>query len=415
MPPTYETMHYLSRYELVNPMEQHGNAERIGKTLTTLEERPKDRLIVSRSGTAPAWQLFGLILALMLLIAGRLLGDEPPQFVIFDNDFYGPASSDLQAAALLLTNPSVKVLGLTVVTGDGWRDEETAHTLRLLEILRREDVPVVRGATFPLINTQVRQQAWEKSFGLIPWKGVWNTKDGPFPNYKSHGPFEIPTLEEGLPTLKPSNESAAEFLIRQVRAHPHQVSIISAGPMTNLALAIRLDPEFPSLAKELVFMGGYIDAGISKATGNPDFVSDFNLLFDPEAAQIAITAAWPKITSVADVTNDPALLFSDEVIRQIGQVKTPLSEYVTKYAEKGVPLWDELTVGVYLDPSLITNQKEVLMDVDVSHGPGYGSARIYADSVAPRLGERKVNIVLDVDAKRFVKTFIKAMQWEPPK
>ena len=136
MPPTYETMHYLSRYELVNPMKQHGNAGRIGKTLTTLEESPKDRLIVSLSGTAPAWQLFGLILAL-ILIAGRLLGDEPPQFVIFDNDFYGPASSDLQAAALLLTNPSVKVLGLTVVTGDGWRDEETAHTLRLLEILRR--------------------------------------------------------------------------------------------------------------------------------------------------------------------------------------------------------------------------------------------------------------------------------------
>jgi purine nucleosidase len=147
---------------------------------------------------------------------------------------------------------------------------------------------------------------------------------------------------------------------------------------------------------------------------NP-IVSDFNLLFDPEAAQIAITAAWPKITSVADVTNDPALLFSDEVIQQIGQVKTPLSEYVTKYAEKGVPLWDELTVGIYLAPTLITNQKEVLMDVDVSHGPGYGSARIYADSVAPRLGERKVNIVTDVDAKRFVKTFIKAMQWEPPK
>jgi inosine-uridine nucleoside N-ribohydrolase len=393
-------------------MKQHGNAGRIGKNLTTLEESPKDRLIVSRSGTAPAWQLFGLIVAL-ILIAGRLLGDEPPQYVIFDNDFYGPASSDLQASALLLTNPSVKVLGLTVVTGDGWRDEETAHALRLLEILRREDVPVLRGATFPLINTQVRQQAWEKSFGLIPWKGVWNTKDGPFPNYKSHGPFEIPTLEEGLPTLKPSNESATEFLIRQVRAHPHQVTIISAGPMTNLA--IRLDPEFASLAKELVFMGGYIGAGISKATGNPDFVSDFNLLFDPEAAQIAITAAWPKITSVADVTNDPALLFSDEVIQQIGQVKTPLSEYVTKYAEKGVPLWDELTVGIYLDPTLITNQKEVLMDVDVSHGPGYGSARTYADSVAPRLGERKVNVVLDVDAKRFVKTFIKAMQWEPLK
>jgi hypothetical protein len=101
------------------------------------------RLIVSRSGTATGWQLFPVILAL-ILIAGRLLGDEPPKFVIFDNDFYGPASSDLQAAALLLTNPGAKVLRLTVVTGDGWRDEETAHMLRLLEILRREDVPVVQ-------------------------------------------------------------------------------------------------------------------------------------------------------------------------------------------------------------------------------------------------------------------------------
>jgi inosine-uridine nucleoside N-ribohydrolase len=379
-----------------------------------LEENLKMRFRGSRLETATVWQLFALVLAL-LSFAGRLLGEETPKLVIFDNDFYGPASSDLQAAALLLTDPGTQVLGLTVVTGDGWRDEETAHTLRLLEILRREDVPVVPGATFPLVNTQARQQAWEKSFGLIPWKGAWNTKDGPIPNYKAHGPFEIPMLAEGVPTLKPSNERAAEFLIRQIRAHPHQVTIISAGPLTNLALAIRLDPEFPSLAKELVFMGGYIGAGLSKATGNPDFVSDFNLLFDPEAAQIIITAEWPKITSVADVTNDPGLLFSDEVLQQIGQVKTPLSEYVTKYAEKGVPFWDELTVGIYLDPTLITNQKEVLMDVDVSHGPGYGSARIYADSVAPHLGERKVNIVIDVDAKRFVSTFIKAMQWKPPK
>jgi purine nucleosidase len=122
----------------------------------------KMRLIVWPSRSASIWQLFAIRLAL-ILIAGRLLGEEPPKFVIFDNDFYGPASSDLQAAALLLTNPGARVLGLTVVTGDGWRDEETAHTLRLLEILRQEDVPVVPGATFPLVDTQARQQAWEKS------------------------------------------------------------------------------------------------------------------------------------------------------------------------------------------------------------------------------------------------------------
>ena len=395
-------------------MKQHYNDAQVSRFADTGHNSSGTRPDFSRYGTGSALPLFGALLAL-ILGASPLLADEPSKFVIFDNDFFGPAGSDLQAAALLLTDPNAKVLGLTVVSGDGWRNEEVAHTLRLLEILRREDVPVVPGSTFPLVNTQVRQRAWEKSFGMIPWKGAWNTKDGMFASYKSHGPFEIPTLEEGSPTLKPAKENAAEFLIRQVHDHPHQVTIVAAGPMTNLALAIRLDPEFPSLAKELIFMGGYIGAGISKATGNPDFVSDFNLLFDPEAAQIVITAAWPKITSVADVTNDPALLFSDEVIQQIGQVKTPLSEYVTKYAEKGVPLWDELTMGIYLDPTLITNQKEILMDVDVSHGPGYGSARIFADSVAPHLGERKVNVVVDVDSKRFVDTFIKAMQWQPSK
>jgi inosine-uridine nucleoside N-ribohydrolase len=376
-------------------------------------QKKSENLCVLRFGRTGLMGRLAVAVMALLATTSFILADEPAKLVVFDNDFYGPATTNLQAAALLLTNPGVKVLGLTVVSGDGWRDEEIAHTLRLLEILRREDVPVVPGATFPLVNTQVKQQAWEKSFGMIPWKGAWNTKDGLFPNYKSHGPFEIPTLEEGPPTLKPSGEIAAEFLIRQVREHPHQVTILAGGPMTNLAMAIRLDPEFPSLAKELIFMGGYIGAGLSKATGNPDFVSDFNFIFDPEAAEIVVTAAWPKITSVADVTNDPALLFSDDIVQQIGQVKTPLSEYVTKYAEKSVPLWDELTTGILLDPTLVTKQKEVLMDVDISHGPGYGSARVFADSVAPHLGERKVNVIVDVDSKRFIEMFVKAMQRQP--
>lgn len=120
-------------------------------------------------------------------------------------------------------------------------------------------------------------------------------------------------------------------------------------------------------------MGGLLDSGISKATGNPDFASDFNLLFDLEAAEIAITAAWPKVTSVADVANET--LFSDKLVQRIAQVSTPLTQYIAKYVEKNVPLWDELTVAIFLDPALVTKQTTVLMDVDLTHGPGYGSAR----------------------------------------
>jgi len=354
------------------------------------------------------WHPWISLLTLFILSVAAAAG--PSRLVIFDNDFYGPASSDLQAAAfLLLSNSDVKVLGLTVVSGDGWRDEEVAHTLRLLEIVHRPDVPVVPGAVFPLINNQARQQAWQRSYGRIPWKGAWNDpKEGLFPDYKPHGPFEVPPLDEGAPSLKASTEIAAEFLIEQVHKYPHQVTIVAAGPLTNLAIACRLDPEFASLAKELIFMGGLINTGLSKATGNPDFASDFNLLFDPEAAEIVLTADWPKITSVGDVTNDT--FFSDELLQRIAQTKTPLTQYIVKYAEKNVPLWDELTVGIFLDPTLVTKRTTVLMDVDVSHGPGYGSARIWSETVAPHTGERKVSVVREVDVNRFTEAFVHAMQ-----
>jgi inosine-uridine nucleoside N-ribohydrolase len=353
------------------------------------------------------------LLTVALFLTGfSIHAAEPSRLVIFDNDFSGPASTNLQAAAFLLNSPNVKTLGLTVVTGDAWRDEEVAHTLRLLEIIGRTDVPVVPGAVFPLINTKAKQQAWQKSFGIIRWKGAWNDpKEGFFPNSKPHGPFEVPPLDEGEAAIKPSAEIAAEFLIRQVRRYPHQVTIVAAGPLTNLALAIKLDPEFAASAKELIFMGGLIGGGLSKVTGNSDFGSDFNLLFDPEAAEIVLTASWPKITAVGDIAN--RTLFNDELITKITQKKTPLTEYIAKYADRGVPLWDELTIGIFLDPTLVTRETAVDMDVDLDHGPAYGTARIWSDSVAPHLGERKVNIVQEIDVNRFVNQFITAMQVTP--
>ena len=71
-----------------------------------------------------------------------------------------------------------------------------------------------------------------------------------------HPPFELPRLVEGEPTLKPSSEDAAHFLIRQVHAHPHEVTIYAAGPLTNIALAVSIDPQFAALTQGIVIMGG---------------------------------------------------------------------------------------------------------------------------------------------------------------
>jgi inosine-uridine nucleoside N-ribohydrolase len=330
-----------------------------------------------------------------------------PEKIIVDNDFSGPGGSDLQSTLFFLGNPNFQLLGLTVVTGDNWRDEETAHLLRFLEIAGHPEVPVVQGAVFPLINTQARMKIWESSFGKIPWKGAWNDpKPGqPAP---STDPFFVPPLKEGEPTIKAKPGNAAQFLIDQVHKYPHQVSILAAGPLTDLAIAIRLDPEFASLAKQLVFMGGLVDTNLGQVTGSADNNTDFNFIFDPEAAHIVLTAAWPAIVCAGAVTNK--VLMDKALIAEMIAKDTPLTRYLAANAWTGSPLWDEAAAAVLADPSIVTKSVDALMDVDLGDGYNYGHAHVWPLGSGPALGERPVKILLDLDADKLKASFLKAAQ-----
>src|ERR1700757_67827 len=89
-----------------------------------------------------------------LALAGSLSFAQPRRKVIIDQDCSGPGGSNLQTLMVLIQSPQVEVLGITVATGDQWRDEEVAHTLRLLELMGRTDIPVVPGAVFPLVHSR---------------------------------------------------------------------------------------------------------------------------------------------------------------------------------------------------------------------------------------------------------------------
>ena len=200
------------------------------------------------------------------------------RLVLIDQDGSGPGGSNQMAMLALLQAPQVKVLGITMVTGNAWRDEETLHTLRMLELTGHADVPVARGAVFPLIRTEQETRLSAALDGKVAWLGAWGqgpttlveTPSGVTPitpeHLQAHSPYEIPPMPEGLPTLKPIEEDAAHFLVRQVHAHPHLVTLYAAGPLTDIALAISIDPEFPALTKGLVMMGGSIDP----QTDDPD-------------------------------------------------------------------------------------------------------------------------------------------------
>jgi inosine-uridine nucleoside N-ribohydrolase len=347
--------------------------------------------------------------ALLALLGPAGASAAAPTLVIEDNDYFGPAGSDMQSALILLANPSVKVLGFTVVTGDAWRDEETQFLLRFLEIAGAADMPVYQGAVLPLVNSKARMTAWEAAYGKIPWKGAFNDPNYPPGGFHPNDPFAIMPNPAGAPHTKPQAESAIAYMIRMVHAHPHQITILEAGPMTNLALAIRQDPEFASLAKELVFMGGIIDGNMQQITDDADFFADFNMLFDPEAAHIALTADWAKITCLGSVTMKTRV--DQAMIDRIGAVGAPVAKLIAKYIEK-FPLWDELAAAVIVDPSIVTKSVDGYMDIEVEHGIDYGLAHVWSDGLRPHAGERKVTVVTDVDSAKLQDMFVKATAFD---
>lgn len=340
--------------------------------------------------------------------------------VILDQDARGPATTDQQSMLLMIQSPDVEVLGITIVSGDQWRDEEVAHTLRLLELIGRTDIPVLPGAVFPLLNSKEEITRWEKLHGVVPYKGAWNERSQ-FINRDYTGPFVVPPLPEGNPTTKPSTEDAAHFLIRMVHQYPHEVTIYAGGPLTNLALAIALDHEFAGLAKELIVMGASLNPNEPGTRFSDGYAiaprREFNFWWDPEATRMTLRAPWPKVV-VTPVDISVKTLMTKAMVEQIAKSPHPAAQYIAKYSNAmyGEELmWDELAVAAWLDPTIITKSQQLYMDMNIDHGPGYGDTLTWAKGTQPGLGEALVTVQFDLDRAKFNKMIVDLFSAPTPK
>jgi len=346
------------------------------------------------------------------------------RLVLIDQDGSGPGGSNQMAMMVLLQSPQVEVLGITMVTGNAWRDEETAHTLRMLELIGRSHVPVAKGAVFPLVRTQEATRLETAVLGQVSWLGAWGggpttlvdangvvagaKPDHSVINPNAHGPYEIPPLPEGAPMTKAIDEDAVHFLIRQVHAHPHEVTIYAAGPLTNIALALSIDAQFAELTKGIVIMGG----SLNPETTDPEFAEsprhEFNFWFDPEAAHIVLRAAWPRI-DLTTVDISIKARFTQAMLDAISKSKNPAAQYIAKWSQERYYLWDELAAAAWLDPSIITREKVVRMDVDILHGPESGNTLTWTEQLRPEIPLQKVHAQLDLDLPKFEKMFVELM------
>jgi len=326
------------------------------------------------------------------------------QKVIFDTDF-GQLNDDSQALYLLL-QAKADVLGVTTVSGNTWAAEGAAYALRQLELVHRQDIPVYEGASDPRRGSrQARQERDAKRFGKITYLGAWDR-----PRPKSYREL-AETPYRGYASTPKARGSAVDFIVRTVKANPHEVTLFVLGPATNIARALRTHPEIAPLVKRVIFMGGAYDV-----PGNSGPAAEFNAWFDPEAAKIALNAPFPQATVVPLDVTDTVQITKKEYDRVVAGPDTPITrefrdlmgpEFAKDPAYRTY-IYDSLTSAVFLDPGLVTRAPTRKVQVDTHYGLDYGRTLGYAPDLAPER-TRPARIVQRIDVPAFFDLYVREM------
>ena len=344
-----------------------------------------------------------LVYSLLLASLGAIQPALSAKF-IYDQDLTGPGGTAVQPILLFLNAPDAELLGITGVIGDDWLAKGVAHTLRFLELAGHTDVPVYAGAREPLVNTPERMAIWESVYGPISWKGAWNGYEDRAADFD---PNVAPDLKEGNPAIAMQGQSAVEFMIEQVHKYPGEVTIVAGGPLTNIALAVRQDPDFARLVKSVVISNGP-KSDFDAETGEVKSVDAFNTVFDPEAAQIVLTAGFDSIVVTGLINTTVAV--DTALVEAMKKEGSELSAYLVDNAWLDLPLWDEVIAAVAIDPSLIKRSATITAAVDTNFGRSYGQMLAFKDGVEPGIGSGKVEIALELDAEGFRAMFLDAVQ-----
>jgi inosine-uridine nucleoside N-ribohydrolase len=349
---------------------------------------------------------------LCALLAAPLSASQ--ERVIVDADM-GVLNDDAVALFMLLNSRNVEVLGVTIVPGNAWAEHGTAAALRQLELIGRPDIPVFVGVREPLMGSrQPWLEAEERLWGRSEYLGAYGR-----PRPESYLSLDRePSI--GYPTSKPAGEHAVDFIVRAVKAHPNEVTLFVLGPATNLALAIRKNPEIVPLVKRVYYMGGAVDV-----PGNTTPTAEFNWWFDPEAVRIALRAPFREQIVVPIDVAERVFYTKAEYDRIAGAPETPITRLFRQLhgprferdAAARSYVWDALTTAIFLRPAIATRLDERFVDVDVTYGPNYGrsigyhaSRRRSLDSSADfPAGTQKMKVLMDIDREAFWNLYVDLM------
>jgi len=301
--------------------------------------------------------------------------------IILDTDtgtgIIGEEVDDGLALLLALPSPELDLIGVTEVHGNVNVDQGVANALRILELAGRDDVSVYKGASRPLIHEWVRAGGIKEPYG-------------------------------GFSKLSPSSTGAIDFIIEKIMENPGKITLVCVGPLTNIAVAIREEPQITQNVKELIIMGGAVDC-----PGNVTPAAEFNFWVDPEAAKIVLHSGARNITLVPlDVTTRTLLtkqqlkrLKSNPVTEWLKVVVPP---WIDRMKMEGCHLHDPLAVAIAINRNLVETEA-IEVDIIDTPGPSYGQSVGHRESAVDRSLPR-IEVALRVDAECFMNMFLRRLE-----
>ncbi|CAJ1225454.1 pyrimidine-specific ribonucleoside hydrolase RihA [Levilactobacillus zymae] len=259
--------------------------------------------------------------------------------IILDCD---PGHDDALAMMLALANPEIDLLAVTTSAGNQTPEKTLHNAMRLLTLMHHQEIPVAGGNRTPLLKPL-------ETAGNVHGKSGLDGAELPEPD------FDVQPL------------TAIELIAQTLRASADPVTLVVTGPMTNIALFLRVYPDLKAKIAQIVFMGG------AMGLGNWTPSVEFNIYVDPEAAKIVLNAGIPLVMAPLNVTHKAQIMKPE--IEAIGHIDNPVAHAFTgllnffeiyhenpKWGFQGAPLHDPCTIAWLLHPEWFQTEK---MAVDV--------------------------------------------------
>ncbi|MDK8243544.1 MULTISPECIES: nucleoside hydrolase [Corynebacterium] len=297
--------------------------------------------------------------------------------IILDCD---PGHDDAVAILLAAGNPNIELLGVTTVGGNHTLEKVTRNAAQVLTVAKLTDVPLYAGATRPILREVETAEGIHGDTGM-----------------EIHG-FELPE-----PALSVQETHGVQFIIDTIMSEPAgTVTLVPTGPLTNIALAARLEPRIVERVKEVVLMGG------AYGTGNWTPSAEFNIIVDPEAAHIVFNEKWPVVMVGLDLTHQA--LATKEVEEQFAALGTNVGDFVVglfgafrkNYQDAqgfdDPPVHDPCCVAYLIDPTVVETVK---VPVDVETQGLLTTGRTVADFRSPAPADCHTSVATKLDAERF--------------